>query len=297
MAAALLPLALTLLATASLFGPASVLSRAIRRVVQPAPDAEMPPEDQSGAAKAAGYLCALLLLRALAFVFVSLRVQFPTVFRDQDEIILLDTPISSSQTTDEETTSTNAEAPKVDTVESASISAAEAQVDALDSNADATPATPPPPRPTQGEPALRHTYVDFTIAWEDIWPERQCNAPRKYIYNSYYNAHTLSASLEPIIHSSNPSSHEDVGTDSDNSSDDDADSEIDALDLASRSEDDDLIWAFHSLSISDTSSPDSRPPCFPSPPIPPAGLSPFCPPPPPTPSPPQQSTAWRLEWY
>ncbi|KAJ7726910.1 hypothetical protein B0H16DRAFT_1591723 [Mycena metata] len=297
MAAAFLPLALTLLATASLFGPASVLSRAIRRVV-PAADAALPPEDQNAAAKAADSLCTLLL-RALAFV---LRVQFPTIFRGQDENILPETPVSSQMT---DNSPANVEAPKVDvdTVESASISAAvetQVLVDGLDSNTDAAPATPPP-RPAQCETALRRTYVDFTIGWDDIWPERQCSAPRKYIYNSCYNAYTLSASLEPLTHSSNasdPSSHEDVGTDSDRSSDGDSDSEIDALELASRSEDDDLIWAFHSLSISNTLSSDSRPPYSPSPPIPPAGLSPFCPPPLPTPSPPPQpSTAWRLEWY
>ncbi|KAJ7165088.1 hypothetical protein C8R46DRAFT_304319 [Mycena filopes] len=285
MADLLLLAALTVIATAS-FAPAPVLSRALRRVVQPAP-AAIPPE-AGNAPEKADSLCALLL-RALTFVLSSLRVQSPAVV----------VPSVSSYSPDAETARVDDDASKVDAVESAAV-----VVDAPEGSPDATPPPLPPPHPTQCKPALRRTYVDFTIGWEDIWPEHQRAIPRKYAYNSYYNAYTLEVvPPEPIImHPSDDLPPHDDDDDADASSDgDDTDSELDALELASRSEDEDLIWAFHSLSISEAASSPASCPKPTAPLYPPAGLSPFCPPPPrlpPTPSPPQQSTAaWRLEWY
>ncbi|KAJ6588594.1 hypothetical protein B0H19DRAFT_1248227 [Mycena capillaripes] len=288
--AALLPLAaLTLLATASISGPASVLFRAIRRVVQPTTRPEVPPEE-TAVAKAANFF-STLLFRSFTSIFALLRVQSPPptllpVFRDQGDPIVRGTPITASKTLDEESAFANLEASEVDIVES---TVAEEEIVPGPDTATICAAPPPHPQRQQRVSQSRRTYVDFTIGWDDIWPERHCLPHVKYAYNSYFNAYTISAFQEPM---NNPPSLSNFDADSDVSSHD-TDSEVDALELASRSEDDDLLWAFHSLSISHTSSP---PPCSALQQSPPAGMSPFCPPPLPTPSPPQ-TTTWRLEWY
>jgi hypothetical protein len=188
------------------------------------------------------------------------------------------TPIAVSPTVHEETALMNAEASKVDAVESALISTVAAELEPAAPSSYST-------RQTHRVTPPRRAYVDFTIGWDDVWPERHClpSTHVKYTYNSYFNAYTVSTSQEPIFAPSN----------SGVSSGDDSDSEVDVLELASRSADEELLCAFHSVSISST----SRPSCPAFQPSPPAGMSPFCPPPLPTPSPPQQTTTWRLEWY
>ncbi|KAJ7481757.1 hypothetical protein FB451DRAFT_1237066 [Mycena latifolia] len=292
--AALFPLAaLTLLATASISGPASALFRVIRRVVQPAaaPRAEALPEDDT-----AGEPPLLApFLRVFTTLFASLRFQpqpaatLLPVFRDQDDSTVHGAEtVPNDSALHEGNTLVNAEASKVD-ADAEFITAQE------ESEADATAIRVAPPpytrRPARNLPSPRRAYVDFTIGWDDVWPEHGgLPSPHvKYTYNSYLNAYTCSIWQEPVFRRPSPPP-----------SDFTADSDIAiALELATQSPDDDLILALRSLSISDTAPPHSESPSYPAsqPKSPPAGMSPFCPPPPPTPNPPQPATTWRLEWY
>ncbi|KAF7342095.1 hypothetical protein MVEN_01796800 [Mycena venus] len=339
--AALFPLAaLTLLATATVSRSASVLFRAVRRVVQPRADMPLPPDLEhaavTAAAKAANFFCALFL-RAVA----SVRVQYQSqpgaallpVFRDQDqddELISISpgTPIAASSQI------LHAESAHVNVNVNAAAESKEAVVDVVDLEPVLTSAVgaatevaaasepvvdaprelphPPPPLPPpschqrrtsklvslpQSHRAAGACAVDFTLGWDDIWPERCQSSPQvKYTYNSYYNAFTRAQTSISYSHpapSSPSTSDANSNADSDVSSDDEDDSDndcsdfdvdsvdADALDAVS---DEDLLWALHSLSISDsfTSSPPplscpSGPP-HPSSALSPAGLSPFCPP-------------------
>ncbi|KAJ6481838.1 hypothetical protein C8R45DRAFT_313223 [Mycena sanguinolenta] len=287
----LLPLAaIALFATSSFFGPASVLFRSIRRVVQPRTRAE-PSEDETAAVKAANFFHALFL-RAFASVASTSRSSPATllpVFRGQVE-----TPVLFSRSLHEETPVVNmAAVDKVEVAEPASTSTAAAE-------SNTAPIALLPARPqhrTQRVPLAPSVCVEFTIGWDDVWPQSHRCVPQphmKYTFNSYYNAFTISPSQRSMS-SQSPS----VDASSDDS-DSDSDSDWDALELASRSADDDLLWAFHSLHISDTSSSSahSLSPCNSAFEPSPAGLSPFCPPPPLTPNPPPPTaTTWRLEWY
>ncbi|KAJ7120995.1 hypothetical protein C8R44DRAFT_736691 [Mycena epipterygia] len=312
--AAFFPLAaLTLLATASVSGPASVLFRAVRRVVQPAP-AEMPPEDGAAADKGEFSLSALFL-PAFTFLFASLSrpAALLPVFRTQDKSAVPGAePVFMGLSLCEENTLVDGEESKADGGESGLGSAiVEVESEEPDADADATPIRIAPPpytrRPVQPVPPPCRAYVDFTIGWDDVWPERHCGpGPRvKYTYNSYFNAYTYTVPQESFSLPLSPSPQSDcrpADSDDDSSDDeDDAASEA-ALELASRSADDDLIWALQALSISDQATPptsETTPyPAFSEVKSPPAGMSPFCPPPPPTPAPPQSAaTTWRLEWY
>ncbi|KAJ6591239.1 hypothetical protein DFH09DRAFT_1139077 [Mycena vulgaris] len=294
--AALFPLAaLTLLATASISGPAALLFRTIRRVIHPAPAprAEIAPEDVT--AGASSFIAPFA--RVFASIFASLHLQpqpavLLPVFHDQDDSAVLGNLHGPSVSTlNEGNTLVNAEPPKVDVVEAEYISATgEVEVEEeLDGDAIEIRIVPPPHtrRPTQRLTSPRRAYVDFTIGWDDVWPERQPGMPSrhvKYTYNSYLNAYTCSFLQNPVFRPSTPSS--DSTTDSD--------IEPAALELAAQSADDDLIWALQSLSITDTAPPNESPPYSA---FPPAGMSPFCPPPLPTSGPPQPSMTWRLEWY
>ncbi|KAJ7662141.1 hypothetical protein DFH06DRAFT_1191633 [Mycena polygramma] len=302
--AALLPLAaLTLLATASISGPASVLFRAIRRVVLPAPRRDVPPlAEQTAVAKAAHHFFALLFRSFTSvFAFASPRATLLPVFREPGDNTVPGTPLPTPPIPPEDgvRVGINAEMEKVPDV------AEPPALVAVDGPATAAPPTLPR-RQTKRVP---RTYVDFTIGWDDVWPERAHCLP-KYTYNSYFNAYTLAVPQAPMpiaIPIPTPPAPafapSDADSDSDGSSgddDDESDSEVDVLELAARSADDDLLWAFHSLSLSDTAPPRSPPPCpgYQPPPAP-AGMSPFCPPPLPAPAPQQTttSTTWRLEWY
>ncbi|KAJ7326196.1 hypothetical protein DFH08DRAFT_1084808 [Mycena albidolilacea] len=296
----LLPLAaLALFAAASISGPAFVLFRSIQRVVQPPTPVDIPPEYETVAAKAANFLYALFL-RAFASIVASARQSQPAtllpVFRDQSPLTPPAAPIDTSRALPAaEVVPMNVAEPKVEVTEPPVVSAVgHGEVAEADANAMRSVPLPSSKRRTQRVSQSHRAYVDFTLGWDDIWPERCLPSHVKYTYNSYFNAFAVSTSHEPTP--SPPLC--DVCADSDVSSDSD-DSEVDALELASRSADDDLLWAFYSLSISSTSSALSPSPCSPLEQFPPAGLSPFCPPPLSSPSLSQTptTTTWRLEWY
>ncbi|KAJ6511504.1 hypothetical protein C8R47DRAFT_736541 [Mycena vitilis] len=300
--AALLPLAaLTLLATASISGPASVLFRAIRRVVQPAPRRDVPPlPEQTAVAKAAHHFFALLFRSFTSvFAFASPPATLLPVFREPGDNSVPGTPLPDLPTAPEDAARVGVNA---ETEKGPDVAEPPALV-AVDGPATAAP----PAYPRRQTKRVPRTYVDFTIGWDDVWPERAQCLP-KYTYNSYFNAYTLAAPQAPMpiaipIPTPPAPSFAPSDSDSDGSSgdddDDDSDSELDVLELAARSADDDLLWAFHSLSLFDTAPPRSPPPCpAHQPPPAPAGMSPFCPPPLPAPAPQQTtSTTWRLEWY
>ncbi|KAJ7248155.1 hypothetical protein B0H12DRAFT_728032 [Mycena haematopus] len=285
----LLPLAaLAFFATSSIVSPASVLFRSIRRVVLPSPRAEVPTEDGTMVTKAANFLYTLFL-RAFGSIVASVvqgsrPATLLPLFRDLGARPDPGTPITVSRSLHTEVFLVNSVAEsKVEVVEPALISAVR-DVEAAEPDATAVQAVPPlcPKHRTQ-----RVTCVDFTIGWDDVWPQRQRCLPSphvEYTFNSYFKAFTVSTPQKP--RSPSPSSpHFSV------------DSDVDALELALRSADDDLLWAFHSLSISSTSPSGARSPCSALEPAPPAGLSPFCPPPLLTPNPPPPTTTWRLDWY
>ncbi|KAJ7701901.1 hypothetical protein B0H17DRAFT_1327503 [Mycena rosella] len=296
--------ALTLFATASISGPASVLFRTIRRVVQPtpAPRAEIPPEDNR--ARASALLAPFL--RVFTTIFVSLfqlqppALQILPIFRDQDDPVHGASPGSVDSILREVNALVDPETSKVDGVDVAGFvlsAAAEEEVEPEEPDADTTAIRIAPPpytrHPVHSLPSPRRAYMDFTIGWDEVWPERGgLPSPHvKYTYNSYLNAYMCTVSQEPVYRPSTPPL------------DSLADSEIAAaaLELAAQSADDDLIWALQSLSLSDPDPRRSESPSYPAsqpwPKTPPAGMSPFCPPPPPTPGPPQPATTWRLEWY
>ncbi|KAF8178145.1 hypothetical protein K438DRAFT_2022058 [Mycena galopus ATCC 62051] len=299
----LLPLAaLALFATSSLFGPASVLFRSIRRVVQPPTRtaAERPPEDETAAAKAANFLSAVFL-RAFTSIVASVVQESPSatllpIFHDQGGPISSGTPIPVSRASHEASALVNTPAEsKAEVVGPASVGDVHvaAEPDAIPLRAASPPCPQRRIQRLQRPPSSQLAYVDFTIGWEDVWPERCLPSPQvKYTFNSYFNAFAVSASQEPPPF---PLSVSGSSADSDVSSY--SDSEVDAFELASCSADEDLLWALHSLSISipKFSSPGARSPC--SAPDPQAGLSPFCPPPLLTSNPPQSTMTWRLEWY
>ncbi|KAJ7173101.1 hypothetical protein C8R43DRAFT_680871 [Mycena crocata] len=299
MAAALFPLAaITLLVTASISGPASIF---FRRVVQPVPRAEIPPEEDPTAKQASSLLG--LFQRACISVFATLRIPsqratFLPVFLAQNGFSSAgNIEASSSHEVDP---LMHAEVSNFDSPEGTLVS--ESAGGELDTGSDepepdamAIRIAPPPytRRLTRCVPPPSCAYVDFTIGWNDIWPESLPSPQVEYTYNSYYNAYMCSLPLEPVLRTGlDISSHDD----DDEDDEDDSESEIDALELASRSADDDLLSVFHALYISEIT-PPSRASSHVQ--LPPAGLSPFCPPPLPNPSPPQlaTTTTWRLEWY
>ncbi|KAF7292758.1 hypothetical protein MIND_01174300 [Mycena indigotica] len=159
--------------------------------------------------------------------------------------------------------------------------------------------------PHVGQRNLPPYSVDMNISWEEIWP-----SPRQTLGNS---AKTMSTNSMTLVWSDPPTRQfvpKDENDDDDNtcgsSSDMDSDSDMeDAFDLVQRLDDDDLISALQALSLSEITAAKTKPQLSSAQiqaflaSLPPAGISPFCPPPTPTPPPPQPASTtvtWRLDW-
>ncbi|KAJ7628700.1 hypothetical protein FB45DRAFT_919042 [Roridomyces roridus] len=285
----LLPLAvLTLLVAISISGPVFAAFRLVRRVVQPAPRPDTPPQDSIVKPDPPLYA---LVLRALLSIIVPTRVEPSTspglsALRNQLNPSSSDSKTSSPAHSENTLVGTDTPTPEP---EQPSPNAP------TNANGPSLPLPTGLQRPHKGQTQRPQPYVDFTIGWDDIWPARP--SPRMtYTYNSYFNAFTASRATDPPPPPQPAPPSEECGDSSFSSDDDDVDDEMDldfVLELASQSEDDDLIWALQSLTLSDSPpsslSAELR--------LPAAGQSPFCPPPPPVPSPSPSQAAWRLEWY
>ncbi|KAK7042254.1 hypothetical protein R3P38DRAFT_3348302 [Favolaschia claudopus] len=301
----LIPLAaLTLLATASILGPFSLIIRSLRRVFRPFPAARIQIHTRrDSVAVNAEQPYYTLFLRAFTSIVTSVRSSSPPatllpVFHE------LNPPHPSSTNLPPNSPSDHVSEVPIHSLESKPEGVAPDLTAVADSKPDESEEvterdTNSPRNVTQtpcsqsrkgSSPSPRRVYADFTIGWDDVWPNDRCFPPShlKLAYSSYYNAFTFvpQAPSPPAL---------DISIDSETESED---YDLDTLDCAS---DEELISAFHSLTISDagTSPAPTSPPKDPCCTSPPAGLSPFCPPPIPTPIPPQTlaSTTWRLEWY
>ncbi|KAJ7216466.1 hypothetical protein GGX14DRAFT_441594 [Mycena pura] len=289
--------ALTLLTITSLCAPVpKILFRSIRRITQatviPAADTQLTHRHDSTAATKPGNSIYSLFLKTYRFIFASLHGKRPAtllpVAQIHDALAVRNIHVSVA----------NEDTQKDRVGESPLISPAvpsEAEINS-EASTDApairnSPTCPPPP--VQHSAPSHGVCVDFTIGWDDIWPESQAAQHMKYMFCSTWNAYVVCVSLDSSCHWSTSSSLIDVPFHDDSGSN--SDSEIDAFELVSRSADEDILQALHALSTHD-SAPRHLSPSSPIP-LPPAGLSPFCPPPHPTPNPPSPVTTWRLEWY
>ncbi|CAK5263542.1 unnamed protein product [Mycena citricolor] len=198
------------------------------------------------------------------------------VTEDRDEPLSYDDDDESEVEVDENVDCTRAAGPSNDTA------AAPAPVrGSLGRRRPLQDATPPPPR-------------EFAIDWDDVWPAwtRDPRSSRtRLVYDTYFDAFRST-----VVHPVRPSCGE-SGADADEG----------MLEAIMQLDDDELVSAFRSLSLSSDDRGDDDD-CAGSPSAtlslpedlvvgPPAGLSPFCPPPVSIPCPEQPASAWRLDWY
>nr|GAT52096.1 predicted protein [Mycena chlorophos] len=162
-----------------------------------------------------------------------------------------------------------------------------------------------PPSSARAPGQRRHDpppyMVDMRIAWEEIWPPQlEQNAP-KFGFNSFYSQFTIIVPAPAPFLVPSEKFQEDPAPACTPVPD------LDAFALVEQLDDEDLISAFRELALSERAtqakknskklSPEQIESFLAS--LPPAGISPFCPPllPQPPPPPPATTVAtWRLDW-